>query len=52
LEFEWDAQKAAANVAKHKVSFVEAATFFSDPLGRIVADLDIQLMKTVLYCWV
>jgi uncharacterized DUF497 family protein len=38
LEFEWDAQKAAANLAKHKVSFVEAATVFGDPLGRIVAD--------------
>ena len=38
LEFEWDAPKAAANVAKHKVSLVEAATVFSDPLGRIVTD--------------
>ncbi len=38
LEFEWDPQKAAANVAKHKVSFEEAATAFGDPLGRIVAD--------------
>jgi len=31
-------QKAAANLAKHKVSFEEAATVFGDPLGRIVAD--------------
>ena len=38
LEFEWDPQKAAANLAKHKVSFEEAATAFGDPLGRIVAD--------------
>jgi uncharacterized protein len=38
LEFEWDPRKAAANVAKHKVSFEEAATVFGDPLGRIVAD--------------
>jgi len=38
LEFEWDPQKAAANLAKHKVSFEEAATVFGDPLGRIVAD--------------
>ena len=38
LEFEWDAQKASANLAKHKVSFEEAATIFGDPLGRIVAD--------------
>ena len=38
MEFEWDPRKAAANVAKHKVSFEEAATVFGDPLGRIVAD--------------
>jgi uncharacterized protein len=38
LEFEWDPRKAAANLAKHRVSFEEAATVFGDPLGRIVAD--------------
>lgn len=38
LEFEWDRQKAAANLAKHKVSFEDAATVFGDPLGRIVTD--------------
>ena len=38
LEFEWDQQKAAANLAKHKVPFEEAATVFADPLGGIVAD--------------
>jgi uncharacterized DUF497 family protein len=38
LEFEWDPQKAAANLVKHTVSFEEAATVFGDPLGRIVAD--------------
>jgi uncharacterized DUF497 family protein len=38
LEFEWDPRKAAANLAKHKVSFEEAGTVFGDPLGRIVAD--------------
>jgi uncharacterized DUF497 family protein len=38
LEFEWDPQKAESNVAKHGVSFEEAATVFGDPLGRIVAD--------------
>ena len=29
--FEWDAQKAAANRAKHGVAFEEAATVFGDP---------------------
>jgi uncharacterized DUF497 family protein len=38
VEFEWDPQKAAANLAKHEVSFEEAAVVFGDPLGRIVAD--------------
>jgi uncharacterized protein len=38
IEFEWDPRKAAANLAKHRVSFEEAATVFGDRLGRIVAD--------------
>jgi uncharacterized DUF497 family protein len=38
LQFEWDARKAASNVAKHGVSFEEAMTVFGDPLGRIVDD--------------
>ena len=29
--FEWDAHKAAANLAKHGVAFEEAATVFGDP---------------------
>lgn len=31
--FEWDTQKAASNDAKHRVSFLEAATVFADPDG-------------------
>jgi len=38
LKFEWDLQKAAGNLAKHGVSFEEAATVFGDPLGRIDSD--------------
>jgi uncharacterized DUF497 family protein len=38
LRFDWDAPKAAANRAKHKVSFEEASTVFGDPLGRITDD--------------
>jgi uncharacterized protein len=38
LQFEWDTRKAAANLAKHGVSFEEAATAFGDPLGRFMAD--------------
>lgn len=29
-QFEWDARKAAANLAKHGVAFEEAATAFGD----------------------
>ena len=38
MEFEWDPRKAAGNLAKHSVSFEEAATVFGDPLGKIVGD--------------
>jgi uncharacterized DUF497 family protein len=38
--FEWDPVKAVANLAKHGVSFEEAATAFQDPLARIHADPD------------
>lgn len=32
MEFEWAADKAAANLAKHEVSFAEAQSVFADPL--------------------
>ena len=38
--FDWDEAKAAANRAKHRVSFDEAETVFLDPLARISADPD------------
>ena len=38
LAFEWNPRKAALNLAKHKVSFEEAVTAFSDPLGQIIDD--------------
>jgi hypothetical protein len=40
LAFEWDPKKARANVLKHDVSFVEAASAFGDPLARIFDDED------------
>ncbi|MBC7263670.1 MAG: BrnT family toxin [Chloroflexi bacterium] len=40
MEFEWDPQKAAKNLRKHKVSFAEAATVFGDPLSATVSDPD------------
>ncbi len=33
LNFEWDPQKEHKNLIQHRVSFVEAATIFADPLS-------------------
>lgn len=38
LGFRWDPSQAAANLKKHKVAFLEAATVFSDPLACIFHD--------------
>jgi uncharacterized protein len=38
LQFEWDTHKAAANLARHGVSFDEASTVFRNPLGRDLPD--------------
>ena len=38
LRFEWDEEKAAANLKKHKVTFDEATTVFIDPLSITVPD--------------
>jgi uncharacterized protein len=38
LEFEWDEDKAAANLRKHGVSFEEAATVFADPVAAVFDD--------------
>jgi uncharacterized DUF497 family protein len=40
LQFEWDPAKAAENLAKHGVSFEEAATVFRDTLSQTGRDLD------------
>jgi uncharacterized DUF497 family protein len=38
LGFEWDLNKASANLSKHGVSFSKAASVFADPLSLTVAD--------------
>src|SRR5512135_3514356 len=40
MEFEWDPDKAARNLAEHGVSFHEAATVFGDPLAITYDDPD------------
>ncbi len=38
--FEWDPEKAVANLSKHGVSFAEAVTAFGDPLSMNMPDPD------------
>jgi len=40
MEFEWDPEKAAHNLAKHGVSFHKAGTVFGDPLAITFSDPD------------
>lgn len=40
MDFEWDPDKAAANVKKHGVDFSEAVTVFGDPLELTISDPD------------
>ena len=40
LRFEWDPVKAAVNLRKHKVSFEDAQTVFSDERARLIDDPD------------
>ena len=38
LQFEWDERKARANLAKHGVTFEEAATVFGDAVALTIPD--------------
>jgi uncharacterized protein len=40
LIFEWDPNKAASNLRKHRVTFEEAATVFEDIHSITIADPD------------
>src|SRR5690606_23161314 len=40
MRFEWDSRKDLANQKKHKISFEEAKTVFTDQFARIIADPD------------
>jgi uncharacterized DUF497 family protein len=43
MDFEWDRSKAKYNRRKHRITFEEAHTVFSDPLARIFNDPDHSL---------
>ena len=40
MQFEWDSDKADANLRNHGVSFLEAMTVFQDPLAMTYDDPD------------
>jgi uncharacterized DUF497 family protein len=40
LGFEWDEEKAKANLKKHRVGFDEATTVFTDPFSMTIHDPD------------
>ena len=43
MEFAWDTKKSSSNLAKHGISFEEAATVFGDPLSNTFPDPDHSL---------
>jgi len=43
--FEWDPEKAVANLRKHGVSFEEATTVFGDPMAMNMPDPDHSLTE-------
>jgi len=38
VDYEWDPEKAAANLRKHKIDFSDAVGVFQDPLAITVPD--------------
>lgn len=40
LHFEWDDEKATANVKKHGISFEEAESVFRDERAKLICDPD------------
>ncbi len=46
MEFEWHTEKAYANIQKHRVSFAEASTVFSDSLSITFPDPDHSILES------
>ena len=51
LRFEWDDDKNAANLTKHRVSFFEAQIAFTDPDRVIARDLRHSQTEERFYCF-
>ncbi|MGH7953578.1 MAG: BrnT family toxin [Limisphaerales bacterium] len=48
--FEWDEAKAASNLAKHGVPFIEAVAAFADPHRVILPDTEHSRSEPRWYC--
>lgn len=53
LEFEWDEQKAAANLAKHGVGFAAASAVFHDPFALDIEEcsMDYGELRRRIIAW-
>ena len=49
--FEWDDAKAASNLVKHGIPFIEAVAAFADPHRVILPDLDHSRGEPRWYCF-
>ena len=49
-DFEWDAEKDAANIAKHGISFIEAARAFADPARLISRNVKHSVLEVRYFC--
>jgi uncharacterized DUF497 family protein len=47
MRFSWDKRKAASNLSKHGVSFLEGVTIFGDQLAQTIPIPTILLESTV-----
>jgi len=45
LQFEWDEEKSAANLRKHRVGFDEARSVLNDPFSLTVCDPDHSMQE-------
>jgi len=45
LNFEWDEEKAKANLKKHRIGFEEATTVFIDPFSITIPDPDHSVVE-------
>ena len=49
MKFEWDEDKAAANLRKHGISFAEASTAFADDLSLTGDGIKLEFRRNFHY---